>query len=682
MDNDIRADRQARVFLSYSRADETIAVRLRKDLEARGVEVFRDVDDTLLGEEWWARLKALISNSDAVVFLLSAKSVTSKVCASEVEYAQSLKKRIFPAVLAEMDWTLVPDGLRRIHSVFFNEESKYEKALQQLVVGVSADIAWIREHTRLLERALQWKAKDQDKSELVSGAALEAAERWITSQPRTAESPTSLHLEFIQASHDAQRAEQQRALEEAEERRRQMQVQRDRAEDALAAARTTADTIRQDISSEFRDAVGMSAGLKEKILGKVQALYDQLAESGENAPLLRRSQAIARSESASTLVTQGDLSGALDELMRSKSLIEDLLAANPDDGRFRIDLSIVFTKIAGILMKRGDLDDAAKLYKDALAINEAELHKDPWNPERMADVARSHATLGDAWLGASKLSDALTSFKNAKSTLEKLTAENPRHNQFQFDLASVFERIAFVHELSKDLKSAIEAYKNCVAATEVHTTNNPNNATLRRDFAVRLGRLGGMLVATGAKDEGMSSYMNALAILETLTDSDPNNTDWKHDMSVFLVRLGDALSDSGDGRKAFDYYVKASNIHEHLLEVNPENMKWHDDRIATYKRRCDLLIATGHPEMAVGTLQDILRVAEHLAMHQENMSVWNMHILYICYTLFVTTNEKAFREKALRVAAELDKTADLNKEQRDNVVGIKRLLGADASKRA
>src|SRR6267154_1418725 len=105
-----------RVFLSYSRKDQVIAVALRKALEEGGVEVFRDIDDTFVGEEWWVRLMELIARADAIIFLLSPESARSPTCAKEVDHAQGQGKRILSAVLADVDWTAAPPGLSKIHS--------------------------------------------------------------------------------------------------------------------------------------------------------------------------------------------------------------------------------------------------------------------------------------------------------------------------------------------------------------------------------------------------------------------------------------------------------------------------------------------------------------------------------------------------------------------------------------
>src|SRR5215510_8997725 len=124
---------KAKAFLSYSRADVEFAIGLCEELEARGIEVLRDVEDTLPGEEWWRRLQSLIAGADAIVFVLSWHSVESKVCRDEVAYGEELKKRIFPAVIKDVDWASVPPGLAARHSVFFKHEAQRAAGVEQFI---------------------------------------------------------------------------------------------------------------------------------------------------------------------------------------------------------------------------------------------------------------------------------------------------------------------------------------------------------------------------------------------------------------------------------------------------------------------------------------------------------------------------------------------------------------------
>jgi len=201
-----------RVFLSYSRKDEEFVLRLRDALETQAIEVFRDVDDTLPGEEWLRRLWSLIEASDTVIFVLSSRSVASDVCRKEVSYATSLHKRVYPIVLESVDWQSVPEGLAARHSVYFTHDEQWEKSLNQLTAALLIDIDWVREHTRLFERASTWDRSNHAKEELISGKALEKAEQWVLLQPKTAEPPTLLHRRYIEASRGAATARRRARL--------------------------------------------------------------------------------------------------------------------------------------------------------------------------------------------------------------------------------------------------------------------------------------------------------------------------------------------------------------------------------------------------------------------------------------------------------------------------------------
>jgi WD40 repeat protein len=201
-------DSKTRVFISYSRKDQDFAIWLRQGLSSRGIEVFRDVEDTLAGEEWWRRLQTLIRQADTVIFILSPNSVASAVCRDEVAHALKLSKRIFPVVIADINWALAPEGLIKLHGLFFNDTAQLDAALGRLVEALETDIAWVREHTRLGELAQHWDVHQRLVADLLRGRALEDAERWLTERPKTARSPTNLQQEYIRTSRSAARRRQ------------------------------------------------------------------------------------------------------------------------------------------------------------------------------------------------------------------------------------------------------------------------------------------------------------------------------------------------------------------------------------------------------------------------------------------------------------------------------------------
>ncbi len=103
----------AKVFISYARADgATAAARLRDELTAMGVTVWRDIEEMRGGQAWKEQLRTALRQVDAVVVVLTPGAVGSKMVEWEWENAITLEKRVIP-VLAQA--CQVPDELERLH---------------------------------------------------------------------------------------------------------------------------------------------------------------------------------------------------------------------------------------------------------------------------------------------------------------------------------------------------------------------------------------------------------------------------------------------------------------------------------------------------------------------------------------------------------------------------------------
>lgn len=198
------SDGNTKVFISYSRKDRQRVAKLSDALNAQqDITVFRDTEDILPTEEWKKRLEQLISEADTIVFALSPHSAVSEVCAWEVEYAESLNKRIAPVVLRDVQAGKIPKALTKLNYIFFTPRDDFDKAFENLVKALNTNIEWIREHTRLGELAGRWEKQRQLSSRLMRGQELADAETWLTTQPALAPSPTGVHREFIVESRRA-----------------------------------------------------------------------------------------------------------------------------------------------------------------------------------------------------------------------------------------------------------------------------------------------------------------------------------------------------------------------------------------------------------------------------------------------------------------------------------------------
>jgi hypothetical protein len=236
-----------RVFISYSRDDLKFADQLDAALTACGFECLIDRHGISGGEDWKRRLGNLISEADTVVFVLSPSSARSPICDWEVEEAARLNKRILPVNCKPLEGASAPPRLRELNYIFLYEEPKlpssgFGTGLASLIAALNTDFEWLRDHTRYLQRAIEWDTGGRPANRLLSGDDIAEAKAWVARRPKGAPEPTALQLDFIRASEEeagARLSEQRKQLE---------------AVAAAQAARETALNDRQEALKQAADA--------------------------------------------------------------------------------------------------------------------------------------------------------------------------------------------------------------------------------------------------------------------------------------------------------------------------------------------------------------------------------------------------------------------------------------------
>ena len=193
---------KAKIFISYSRKDMTFADRLETALKGRGFEPLIDRTEIYAFEDWWKRIESLIVKADTIIFVLSPDAVASEICAKEVDFAASLNKRFAPIVCRRVGDSTVPEALRRLHFIFFDDPAHFERSADDLAAALKTDIDWIRQHTEFGEQARRWAAAGRPgpRGLLLRSPVLEEAERWIASRPHGAPAPTEETQAYVAES--------------------------------------------------------------------------------------------------------------------------------------------------------------------------------------------------------------------------------------------------------------------------------------------------------------------------------------------------------------------------------------------------------------------------------------------------------------------------------------------------
>lgn len=185
------------LFISYSRQDAPLVRRLHEALAARGRETWVDWEGIPPSAEWMREIEAAIDAAEAVVFLLSPASAASAVCRQEVAHAGAGNKRLLPVVCADVSPAHTPDALARLNWIWMRPGDDFAAAVETLLQAVDTDLDWVRAHTRLLVRAVEWQARAQDVSLALRGTDLLQAEQWLMQGPQRSPAPTELQTRYI-----------------------------------------------------------------------------------------------------------------------------------------------------------------------------------------------------------------------------------------------------------------------------------------------------------------------------------------------------------------------------------------------------------------------------------------------------------------------------------------------------
>ena len=190
----------ADVFISYSRKDIEFAQRIHHELEARDREPWVDWQDIPPTSEWVDEVYAVIQATDTFLFVISPDSVVSEICALEIEHAVKHNKRLVPVVLRDVEDDQVHSVISAHNWVFLREEDDFEANFELLIDALDTDLEYVKEHTRLLTRAIEWDENNRARGLALSKRELRVADRWFMQGLSTEPKPTDLHCEYLDFS--------------------------------------------------------------------------------------------------------------------------------------------------------------------------------------------------------------------------------------------------------------------------------------------------------------------------------------------------------------------------------------------------------------------------------------------------------------------------------------------------
>jgi WD40 repeat protein len=186
----------AKIFVSYSRKDKTIAGRIVEALEKNELEAWIDWEDIPPTADWLQQIHKGIEEADAFLFLLSPDSIASQVCGQEVDHAVQNGKRLIPIVLRDVNSNSANPALAKVNWIFCRESDDFNGAVEKTLFAIRTDLEWVEAHSRLQIRAVEWE-KRAERSLLLRGRDLREAEEKLASAGQKDPLPTDLQRRYV-----------------------------------------------------------------------------------------------------------------------------------------------------------------------------------------------------------------------------------------------------------------------------------------------------------------------------------------------------------------------------------------------------------------------------------------------------------------------------------------------------
>ena len=205
------------LFISYSRKDNEFTRQLVDRFEKEGLDAWIDWQDIPPSIDWMKEIQKGIEDADVFLYLVSPDSISSAVCAKELEHASLNGKRIIPVIVRDIDSKSAPAGISHLNWIFFSRpQDTFDGSFAKVWTAIHTDYDWVQAHRRLQVRALEWDRNQGEESFLFRGKDLQDAEAQLLVHREKNPLPTELQERFVQQSRTSENArlEEERAKEQ------------------------------------------------------------------------------------------------------------------------------------------------------------------------------------------------------------------------------------------------------------------------------------------------------------------------------------------------------------------------------------------------------------------------------------------------------------------------------------
>ncbi len=292
---------------------------------------------------------------------------------------------------------------------------------------------------------------------------------------------------------------------------------------------------------------------------------NELIAANPNDASFKRDLGLANIYYGDALVASGDLNGALAAERTAYNLLESLISQN--NAQSRREANNAQSRIARVLGRLGDKKGALETALKSLSIDEELLKADPSNSLARRDASIGFYKVAQSYSAVGDVQSAIANFRKAIALCEADIASNPLRTEMRGDLVAYLYWLGESLEKNKEMTEALESYKKMMAIQKFLADAEPTNALQRGNLAVGLTKVSNMSLKFGSKTEALKGFQKALAIREELVAANPENATGRGQLAYIYKGLGDYFALLGEGGKRVEDWREANNWYQKSLDV-------------------------------------------------------------------------------------------------------------------
>ena len=373
----------------------------------------------------------------------------------------------------------------------------------------------------------------------------------------------------------------------------------------------------RDQRREAEGLVGFMLGdLRKKLepLGRLDALdavgakalgyYEQQDKAGlTDEALAQRSRALTLMGEIAN--TRGDLDGALKRYREALASTTEQVRRDPNNPQRLFDQAQNVFWVGYIAWQRGHTDEAEAAFREYKNLAARMIAAAPDEPKYRLEASYADSNLGTVLMDQRRFADAAVAFRSALGASEALAAGDPRNADYVKSMIETLAWLADALDGDGQLEQAISQRERELALAERHDAKDAN---VRASILVAHRALGRMLAGRSQLGPGIAELRTATAMADASTATEPGNSRWLEFSAGSQLELGGLLLLDGQRDAAASAIRKGCDLTAQLIAKDRTVFEWNDKlRRGCALARARIAVASGAPGEAQAMAQEALR---------------------------------------------------------------------------